>query len=99
MIDFQDIVETNRMIKEQNLDVRTITMVSVCVTVPIPIWDAFCRKIYEKNYPTAEHLVKVGADIEAEYGVHHQQTRIGDAHRHCGGSLPHRQLCRGSGGA
>lgn len=34
-----------------------------------PDLDAFCRKIYEKITRNAEQLVKVGEDIEAEYGV------------------------------
>jgi uncharacterized protein len=41
---------------------------SACGTAPILIW-TFCAKIYEKITRQAEHLVKVGEDIEAEYGV------------------------------
>jgi len=69
MIELQDILETNRMIKEQNLDVRTITMGISLRDCADPELEAFCRKIYEKITRTAEHLVKVGEDIEAEYGV------------------------------
>lgn len=69
MIEMEDILETNRMIKEQNLDVRTITMGISLRDCSDPDLDAFCRKIYEKITRTAEHLVKVGEDIEAEYGV------------------------------
>lgn len=69
MIDLQDILETNRMIKEQNLDVRTITMGISLRDCADPDLAAFCRKIYEKITRSAEHLVKVGEDIEAEYGV------------------------------
>jgi uncharacterized protein (UPF0210 family) len=69
MIELEDILETNRMIKEQNLDVRTITMGISLRDCSDPDLDAFCRKIYEKITRTAEHLVKVGEDIEAEYGV------------------------------
>ena len=69
MIELQDILETNRMIKEQNLDVRTITMGISLRDCSDPDLDAFCRKIYEKITRNAEQLVKVGEDIEAEYGV------------------------------
>ena len=69
MIELEDILETNRMIKEQNLDVRTITMGISLRDCSDPDLDAFCRKIYEKITRNAEQLVKVGEDIEAEYGV------------------------------
>ena len=72
MIELEDILETNRMIKEQNLDVRTITMGISLRDCSDPDLDAFCRKIYEKITRNAEQLVKVGEDIEAEYrGSHH----------------------------
>ena len=69
MIELQDILETNRMIKEQNLDVRTITMGISLRDCAHPDLTVFCRNIYEKITHKAEHLVRVGEDIEAEYGV------------------------------
>ena len=69
MITKEDILETNRMIKEQNLDVRTITMGISLRDCADPDLQTFCAKIYEKITRQAEHLVKVGEDIEAEYGV------------------------------
>ncbi len=69
MIELQDILETNRMIKEQNLDVRTITMGISLRDCADPELAKFCRNIYEKITRQAEHLVRVGEDIEAEYGV------------------------------
>lgn len=69
MIELQDILETNRMIKEQNLDVRTITMGISLRNCADPELAKFCRNIYEKITRQAEHLVRVGEDIEAEYGV------------------------------
>ncbi len=69
MITLEDILETNRMIKEQNLDVRTITMGISLRDCADPDLQKFCDKIYEKITRKAEHLVKVGEDIEAEYGV------------------------------
>ena len=69
MITLDDILETNRMIKQQNLDVRTITMGISLRDCADPDLSAFCDKIYEKITRQAEHLVKIGEDIEAEYGV------------------------------
>ena len=69
MITLEDILETNRMIKEQNLDVRTITMGISLRDCADPDLKMFCNKIYEKITRQAEQLVKVGEDIEAEYGV------------------------------
>jgi len=69
MIELQDILETNRMIKEQNLDVRTITMGISLRDCADPELAKFCRNIYEKITRQAEHLVRAGEDIEAEYGV------------------------------
>ena len=69
MITLDDILETNRMIKQQNLDVRTITMGISLRDCADPDLSAFCDKIYEKITRQAEHLVQVGEDIEAEYGV------------------------------
>lgn len=69
MIELEDILETNRMIKEQNLDVRTITMGISLRDCADPDLNAFCAKIYEKITRKAEHLVRVGEEIEAEYGI------------------------------
>lgn len=69
MVEVEDILETNRMIREQNLDVRTITMGISLRDCADPDLETFCRKIYDKITRSAEHLVKVGTDIEAEYGV------------------------------
>ncbi len=69
MITLEDILETNRMIKEQNLDVRTITMGISLRDCANPDLTVFCRNIYEKITCQAEHLVRVGEDIAAEYGV------------------------------
>ena len=69
MLDIKDIYETNRMIEENNLDVRTITLGISLRDCGNPDVKTFCRNIYDKITRTAEHLVKVGEDIEAEYGI------------------------------
>jgi uncharacterized protein (UPF0210 family) len=69
MLTIQDILETNRMIEENKLDVRTITLGISLRDCGHPDVHAFCRNIYDKITRTAEHLVKTGEAIEAEYGI------------------------------
>ncbi|MBP2654366.1 MAG: hypothetical protein H6Q73_1935 [Firmicutes bacterium] len=69
MLSVQDILETNRMIEENKLDVRTITMGISLRDCAHPEVKTFCNNIYDKITRTAEHLVATGEDIEAEYGI------------------------------
>ena len=69
MITIDDILETNRMITENRLDVRTITMGISLRDCAHPNISQFCRNIYDKIASSAEFLVKTGEDIEAEYGI------------------------------
>lgn len=69
MITIQNILETNRMISENKLDVRTITMGISLRDCAHPNIDQFCRNIYEKITKSAEFLVKTGEEIESEYGI------------------------------
>lgn len=69
MLTIQDILETNRMIAEDKLDVRTITLGISLRDCAHPDIKVFCQNIYDKITKTAENLVKVGEDIEAEYGI------------------------------
>jgi len=76
MISRREIQETNQMITEANLDVRTITMgVSLldCAAETLP---RFCDKIYDKITRSAENLVRVGDEIALEYGVPIVNKRI-----------------------
>ncbi len=69
MINTKDILETINMIKEENLDIRTVTMgISLydCAGDDIGI---VCDRIYDKITKTAERLVPVGCDIEKELGI------------------------------
>ena len=69
MINTQDVLETINMIREENLDIRTITMgISLwdCVSEDV---DRLCDKIYDKITTRAEHLVATGGDIEKMYGI------------------------------
>ncbi len=69
MINTNDILETINMIKDENLDIRTITMgISLydCAGDDISV---VCDRIYDKITKSAEHLVSTGVDIEREYGI------------------------------
>lgn len=69
LYNINDILETTRMITENNLDVRTITMGISLRDCADPDITVCARKIYDKITRKAEHLVKVGEDLEAELGV------------------------------
>ncbi len=69
MINVHDILETIQMIDNENLDVRTITMGISLLDCCDPDIDAACEKIYDKVTRYAKDLVKVGEDIEKEYGI------------------------------
>ena len=63
MITLDEIMETNRMITENKLDVRTITMGISLRDCAHPNIDKFCDNVYEKITHAAEFLVKTGEDI------------------------------------
>ena len=69
MITIDDILETNEMITENKLDVRTITMGISLRDCAHPNINQFCQNVYDKVTKSAEFLVKTGEDIEAEYGI------------------------------
>lgn len=69
MINVNDILETIRMIQDESLDIRTITMgISLLDCIDADI-DKACAKVYEKITRCAKDLVKTGEDIEREYGI------------------------------
>lgn len=69
MLNVGDILETIRMIEDENLDIRTITLGLSLLDCCDPDIDAACSKIYEKIVRKAEHLVETGCNIEKEYGI------------------------------
>ena len=76
MLDTRDILETIKMIREECLDIRTITMgISLydCVSDDA---DRLCEKVYDKITHRAEHLVRTGENIEKKYGVPIVNKRI-----------------------
>lgn len=69
MLNVYDILETIRMIQDECLDIRTITMgISLLDCIDSDI-DKACAKVYDKITRCAKDLVKVGEDIEKEYGI------------------------------
>ncbi len=69
MLTLKEIMETIRMVQEENLDIRTITMGISLRDCSDPDPKTACRKIYEKIVSKAERLVSVGEAIERDYGI------------------------------
>lgn len=69
MLNTGDILETIKMIQEENLDIRTITMGISLIDCIDSDENRACDRIYEKMMRKAENLVKTGEDIEKEYGI------------------------------
>ena len=69
MFTISDVLETTKMITENNLDVRTITMGISLRDCSHPDIDICAQKIYDKITTKAANLVKTGEDLEAELGI------------------------------
>lgn len=69
MINQTEILETINMIEKENLDIRTITMGISLLDCTSESIDSLLTKVYDKVTKKAENLVKVGEQIEAEYGI------------------------------
>ncbi len=69
MLNTGDILETIKMIQEENLDIRTITKGISLLDCIDSDENRACDRIYEKMMRKAENLVKTGEDIEKQYGI------------------------------
>ncbi len=76
MLNTSDILETIRMIREENLDIRTVTM-------GISLFDCISddqkrleEKIYDKITTSAKNLVSVCEELERTYGIPIVNKRI-----------------------
>ncbi|PAB58038.1 PFL family protein [Anaeromicrobium sediminis] len=69
MSKFKNIMETIQMIEKEKLDIRTITMGISLLDCCHTDGKQSRIKIYDKITRYAENLVKVGEELEAEYGV------------------------------
>lgn len=90
MLDTKDILETIRMIQQECLDVRTITMGISLLDCADSDLDRVCDKVYDKICRKAEKLVATGEEISAQYGIpiinkRISVTPIAMIHASCGG--------------
>ena len=76
MINMFEVSETNNMITQENLDVRTITMgISLLDCIDSSV-EKVCENVYNKITTLAKNLVSTGKDIEKEYGIPIVNKRI-----------------------
>lgn len=76
MINISEVLETNRMVEQENLDVRTITMGISLLDCADNNLDTTCQNIYNKITRLAKDLVKTGEDISREFAVPIVNKRI-----------------------
>lgn len=76
MININEVLETNKMIEQENLDVRTITLgISLLDCIDSDL-EKLKVNIYDKITGTAKDLVAVGKAIEEQYGIPIVNKRI-----------------------
>ncbi len=76
MININEVIETNKMIEQENFDVRTITMGINLLDCAATEVNVLCDNIYNKIMRLAQNLVKTGEDISKEFGVPIVNKRI-----------------------
>ena len=76
MLEFKDILATQDMIDKRHLDIRTITMGISLLDCAHEDVNVCAQRIYDKITRNAENLVKVGQEIEWEYGIPIVNKRI-----------------------
>ncbi|MBR6420161.1 MAG: PFL family protein [Oscillospiraceae bacterium] len=69
MLNTYDILETIRMIQDECLDIRTITMGISLLDCCSEDMKTVCDRVYDKITRRAEKLVLTGQQIEKEYGI------------------------------
>ncbi len=69
MITQREVIETNKMIAEENLDVRTITIGISLLDCADASLEKTCKKIQDKIRRYASNLVSTGEEISREYGI------------------------------
>lgn len=76
MINIYEVTETNQMIAEENLDVRTITLgISLMDCIDSDL-QKLNENIYNKITTMAKNLVSTGDEIEHEFGIPIVNKRI-----------------------
>lgn len=76
MISRLEVLETNKMIQEANLDIRTITMGISLLDCISDDMDILCENIYNKITTRAKDLVATGELISKKYGIPIVNKRI-----------------------
>ncbi len=76
MISKHEVQETNKMIQEENLDIRTITMGINLLDCVSDDMNKLCDNIYDKITTKAERLVETGELISKKYGLPIVNKRI-----------------------
>ena len=69
MINIREVTETNKMIEQENLDVRTITMGLSLLDCISDNTEKVCENIYKKITSYAGKLVETGEQLEKEFGI------------------------------
>jgi len=69
LMPIEEIIETIRMIQEEHLDIRTVTMGINLLDCISESMDKTCINIYDSICEKAGKLVSVAEDIEQEYGI------------------------------
>ena len=76
MIETSEILQTMRMIQEENFDIRTITLGINLLDCSDQDAEKCAQRVYDKVCRTADRLVKTGEDIERELGIPIVNKRI-----------------------
>lgn len=76
MINITEVLETNKMIEQENLDVRTITMGINLLDCADSNLEVLCQNIYNRIIGLAKNLVQTGEDISKEFGIPIVNKRI-----------------------
>ncbi len=69
MLDSRDIIETISMIREECLDIRTITMGISLYDCQCDDGRRLCTRVYDRIMNRARDLVRTGEEIEKKYGI------------------------------
>lgn len=69
MININEVIETNKMIEQYNLDVRTITLGISLLDCADSDLSVVKQKIYDKITTVAKDLVSAGNKIQREFGI------------------------------
>ena len=76
MININEVIETNKMIDKENLDVRTITLgISLLECIDSDL-NKLCDNVYKKITTMAKDLVATGEEIGKEFGIPIVNKRI-----------------------